>query len=263
MPFPESARVIYERNPLEEVICQLTFPPILRIDSEAPVPFQEDMRGEYPLYQDSSGLMSPQGLPADIAKLIGAEFPILGPNKIYQFISADKVWTLGLTREFLSLSTSKYEHWEDFKTRLQSALSVLVRRYSPTFFVRVGLRYRDVIRRSVLELTDIPWTELLHPHMLGELASAEVGRDILHAAREVIISLPGEGTKVRVRHGLGRTAGNGEVCYVIDSDFFKDERTEVNDVFDVLNSFNRQAGRLFRWYITDRLHEAMQPRIVH
>jgi len=32
MPFPEVKRVIYEHNPLDKVICQLRFPPILRIE---------------------------------------------------------------------------------------------------------------------------------------------------------------------------------------------------------------------------------------
>jgi uncharacterized protein (TIGR04255 family) len=235
----------------------------LRIDSEPPAGFQEDVRGEYPLLQDSPvALAGLQGLPAEITKVISSDIPIIGANKIYQFISADQIWTLGLTREFLSLSTRRYEHWKDFKSRMQAAFSSLVRHYSPAFFVRIGLRYRDVIRRSALDLTDVPWTELLHPHMLGELASAEVAQDIQHAAREVIILLQDPGTKVRVRHGLARTGGNGEVCYVIDSDFFREERTEINDAFNLLDSFNRQAGRLFRWYITGRLHDAMQPRIV-
>ena len=53
MPFPDSERVIYQRNPLLEVICQLRFPSILRIDSEAPAVFQERVRKEYPMYQEA------------------------------------------------------------------------------------------------------------------------------------------------------------------------------------------------------------------
>ena len=47
MAFPEVERVIYERNPLDEVICQLRFPAILKID-EPPIAFQEQIRTRYP-----------------------------------------------------------------------------------------------------------------------------------------------------------------------------------------------------------------------
>jgi len=47
---PESPRVIYASNPLVDVICQVRFPRILRIDSELPVAFQEAIRDQFPLF---------------------------------------------------------------------------------------------------------------------------------------------------------------------------------------------------------------------
>ena len=52
MPFPEKQRVIYKKNPLNKVICQFRFPPILRIDSEIPSSFQDSIRSDFPLYQE-------------------------------------------------------------------------------------------------------------------------------------------------------------------------------------------------------------------
>jgi uncharacterized protein (TIGR04255 family) len=47
MTFPEdSPRVIYGRNPLEQVICQIRFPTILKIDTELPAAFQEQIRSD-------------------------------------------------------------------------------------------------------------------------------------------------------------------------------------------------------------------------
>src|SRR5256885_3722562 len=47
--FPDSPRVIYGKAPLTAVICQLRFPPILRIESTVPADFQERVRTQFPL----------------------------------------------------------------------------------------------------------------------------------------------------------------------------------------------------------------------
>ena len=52
MPFPEVKRVIYKKNPLDRVICQLRFAPILKIDAEIPADFQEMIRADFPNYSE-------------------------------------------------------------------------------------------------------------------------------------------------------------------------------------------------------------------
>ena len=54
MPFPEVRRVIYKKSPLDRVICQLKFPPVLRIDADMPVEFQDCIRREFPNYDEKS-----------------------------------------------------------------------------------------------------------------------------------------------------------------------------------------------------------------
>src|SRR5438445_3102968 len=168
MPFPASPRVIYKKNPLDEVICQLKFPPVLRIDSELPAKFQESVRQDYPLFQDASPVIPNflgRALPAEVGKLMNLEIPFPVAGKVYHFISADEKWKVGLAKEFIALSTGSYVRWEEFRARMAYAISSLLKEYSPSFFVRIGLRYRDVVRRSVLGLGEIRWSELLKPHI--------------------------------------------------------------------------------------------------
>ena len=40
-PFPDTPRVVYNKNPLFEVLCQLRFPHILRIETEIPAAVPE------------------------------------------------------------------------------------------------------------------------------------------------------------------------------------------------------------------------------
>jgi uncharacterized protein (TIGR04255 family) len=258
MPFPESPRVIYDRNPLEEVICQLKFPTILRIESEPPAAFQEALRREYPLLNENPAAVP--DLPPGLSKIVAAELGGLVGARTYQFASADNLWRVTLRRDFVALSTRAYRRWEEFRARMQAASSALVSQYEPAFFARVGLRYRDVIKPSALGLSQVVWSDLLQPHILGELSSRDVGPSIRHAARDVLVALGGADRQVRIRHGLGLTNGGRELCYVIDSDFYCEGRTEVRDVYEILDFFNRQAGRLFRWCITPRLHELLGPQ---
>ncbi len=265
MPFPASPRVIYKKNPLDEVICQLKFPPVLKIDSELPARFQESLRGDYPLFQEASPAFSDllgRGLPPEVGKLINLEMSIPLAGKVYHFISAHEKWKVGLAREFIALSTGSYVRWEEFRAKMEQVVSILVNEYSPSFFVRIGLRYRDVIRRSVLDLRDVHWSELLKPQILGELASPDVESEIEQAGRETLIAVNGGRARVHIRHGLARIVDGNEEVYLIDCDFYDEERTEVKDVFTRLDSLHREAGRLFRWCITDRLHKALQPEPV-
>src|SRR6185436_18142522 len=167
MPFPESTRVVYERNPLESVICQLRFPEILRIDSAIPADFQERVRHEYPIFEQKQTQSIQMG---EVAKLVGSMAPF-APRSAYDFSSSDRAWTLGLTASAISMRTTRYRSWREFKERFEPAVAAMIEIYQPVFYERIGLRYKDVIVRSTLGLANHPWVELLQPHIAGELLS--------------------------------------------------------------------------------------------
>jgi uncharacterized protein (TIGR04255 family) len=255
MTFPDSPRMIYKQNPLVEVVCQLKFPPILKIESDPPAAFQEKIRKAYPLMHEA--LPNQPTLPPGIARMLGQAVPGFLQNRTYSFFSDDEEWKVAVTREFLALSTTHYTRWEEFRTRLHTAVEALIASYEPSFFLRVGLRYRDVIRRSMHGLEQLPWSKLLRPHILGELNYPSISKAIQHAARDVLISLDDNKGQVRVLHGLMKEPADKEFSYSIDSDFFCEGRTEVTDAFRRLDYFNREAGKLFRWCVTPLLHKKL------
>jgi uncharacterized protein (TIGR04255 family) len=260
MPFPESPRILYGKNPLVEVICQLRFPPILRIDSELPAVYQERIRHQYPLFRQARTADQQLGVPKEIAHQLGIDLAQLAPGASYEFVSADENWTVSLTRNFLALATRRYERWEQFGDQLKGPIESLIDVYKPAFFTRIGLRYKDLIQRSVLGLDDTPWSELLQTYITGELSTSDVAPDIEEAVRLLLIRLEDERGRVRIQHGLAEETTANETCYLIDSDFFLEHRTEISDATSTLDYFNHQARRLFHWFITARLHEAMDPQ---
>ena len=261
MLFPESPRVIYQNNPLVEVICQLRFPLLLRIDTEPPANFQEALRGEYPILKLEKTL--------GINISIQGNIPPPGPTGLkYEFASEedDPIWKVVLANNFLALTTQRYQRWEEFRERLEKLITTLVEIYRPNFFTRIGLRYQDLIVRSKLGLKDYSWTDLLEPHLAGMFSPSGISeQDILESLSVFRCPLSPLGGFVQVRHGLkSRTdQDDGAFAYLIDSDFYTENQTGTSDALTILDDFNRQAGRLFRWCIKERLHEAMDPQHVN
>jgi uncharacterized protein (TIGR04255 family) len=256
-PFPDSPRVHYTRNPLIEVICQVRFPPILRIDSEVPAQFQEMIREAFPLFREEDSPLLPE-LSPELSQIVRASLQQQLPRKSWKFTTEDMTWEVTLTRESYTLSTTTYRRWEEFRARFEIVLGALQSEYRPSFITRIGLRYQNLIVRSRLGLSDSSWADLLQPHITAEYSSLEISPAIQEAVHRVLIGLSGNG-KVNLRHGTARKDGEDEIVYFIDNDFFTDDKTEVASVTERLDHFNRDSGRLFRWCISERLHEAMGP----
>ena len=178
----------------------------------------------------------------------------------HSFASADGMWEVSLTRGFLALTSKKYERWEKFQNILNEPLCALCRIYQPAFFGRIGLRYRNVVRKASYGLENLEWPRLLNEHLCGSLAT-ELASSIQHVAGEILIDLGANSGRVRILHGFLIDEAGGS-AYQIDTDFFAEPRTECGDGVRILDSFNEEARRLFRWCISDRLHDALEPEPV-
>ena len=119
--FSQEERCIYGRNMLLEVICQLRFPDILKIEAQEPYAFQDAIRGEYPQYAKKVEQLPPQP--------VGGKLQPQGTVNNYQFISADGHWKVSLTKNFIALSTNAYTRWEEFAKRLDRILAAFIQAY--------------------------------------------------------------------------------------------------------------------------------------
>ena len=263
MLFPEAERVIYRDNPLQQVICQLRFPPILRIDSESPAEFQEHVRHLFPgfsethdetIHQLPEGLS--QSLPPDIANLLSPK-----SNPRFQFISKSGFWTIALTRDFIALDTRRYTRWEEFREYIDLALQSLKKVYNPPYLTRVGLRYRNVIDRKSIGLDNFDWRDLIAPFVLAQLAQSETMGNVLEQQGKTLLRLNDDGDMVRIEYGQV-TEKDGDPTnklYLLDHDFYTNSEMELTNVIGRLDDYNSQNRRLFRWCIQERLHEGMRP----
>lgn len=260
--FSNEPRVIYRKNQLGEVICQLRFPEILTIEANAPVDFQEAIRDAYPHYSVRKEAPLPKltGTPGKLQ----LEKPVQMNN--YQFVSADGVWRVNLSSRFISLACNRYTCWEDFAAKLDKPLAAFIQIYRPAFFERVGLRYLNFISRSALDLSGTPFTELLQPQYLGLLADEEIQEAATtRNAVDAELAIRG-GCRLKLHAGPGLVKRNGhmdqEIKFIFDQDLFMGGNVPVNMSAGALQTLHSQAYSIFRGAITDTLHDAMEPQSI-
>ena len=264
MIFPRSDRVIYETNPLVEVICQLRTPAILRVESESPSGFQERVRDQYPEYE-----LEDAPLPVEVSELIqrlGAPMPPGG--KTHKFITPDssRLISIGthrhLSQTFLALADRSYRRWEKFNSQMRDAERLFVDEYAPAYYTRIGLRYKDRISREQLDLPEQRWATLLKAPVGGFLSDPLVGDSVITSVATTELALqdkPFDG-RMRVRYGLQKDTETQESVFIIDVDCFAEGRFEREDAFGVLDQFHDISGNFFRWAISDITKSALRPR---
>ena len=258
MSFPESERVIYKRNPLETVICQLRYPHILKIEAELPAGFQDRIRADYPIFREQNPGQD-LVLSGELLKLVEQRLASLGAVRTYEFASEDGFWSVTLNKAAVALTCGKYVRWEDFRARFGKILNAIESEYQPAFYSRIGLRYTNVIKRSALGLEQVPWSKLLQSHVAGELTTQQA-QEIVQSVHQVLWRLDDQNsTQVKMQYGLTTKEGGDEPIYFIDNDFFTEQKCEAAATLARLDEFHVSAGWLFRWCITKDLHEALQP----
>ncbi len=257
MAFPSSEREVFPRNVLKEVICQLRFPPILRIKTQAPSEFQELIRGRYPLYEEES----PQdALPPDIADIVaGLRIRFAPADIIHKFLLADRSRIITLSPGFLGLSESNYISREKFLEQVEHAEREFRKEYTPAFYNRIGVRYKNVIDRTALDIPKKHWYELLSSQLLGELADPEIRDDVVKILTKVELRIDDiPESRVRITHGLA-TDEKEHIVYVLDADFFTTTKIgESHDVSRIVATFSDLNGRFFRWAIADELKDVLR-----
>ena len=259
MLFADRPRAQYNKSPAHEVICQLQFPPILSINEIEPVAFQDRVRRDFPQYARQEDTPPPRltGMGTPNMKL---EQP--KPVTNYHFLSGDGGWKLNLTRDFIALSTLRYQGWETFTRYLDKPLAAFIQIYEPAYLQRIGLRYRNIISRQRLGLEDVPWSELITPAYLGPLREEDIAEaDIDKLALELVVRLE-NGCRAKIHAGPGRIkAKNGaedpETKFILDIDVFQSGNIACTQAPHVLETLHTQAGRVFEGAVRERLRDAM------
>ena len=262
MKFKEYERTEYKTNTLFEVVFQARFPQIIKISSEAPSEFQDIIRkAGYPETKlDTPNL--PPDMPEEIRKAIGA-------NKVYCFMSEKGDWQVSLADNFISLAClNSYKNYTDFKKKLKTVLETFCRIYEPSYFNRIGFRYRNLINKIVLPIDDnVNIRDFIPEHIAPELQE-NIKENVNSFDKTTQFVDIDKNSVANVKHAFakvsgvfGRTQINKELSYIIDIDCFTEHKIhKVADAITKCDEFNGNVRNIFRWSITDELHTTMGPK---
>jgi uncharacterized protein (TIGR04255 family) len=257
MNFKEVKRVEYKHNILFEVVFQANFSEIMKISQEVPSKFQDIVRKKgYPEFSENIPLLPPS-MPKELEEAVSA-------NKVFRFFSEEKDWQISLANNFIALACSgNYRNYADLKDKVREVLQTFSEIYDPSYFTRIGLRYRDIANRASLPHTKQKVEAFIPKHIFPEL-TASVAEDI--ETLQKVSSFNDGNIKANVIHVLSEVSGKfrgkefaDEKSYIIDVDCFSESRIEgINNVLTKCDIFRRLSWNIFQWSITDALRGAME-----
>ena len=165
MRFPKVDRVKYKHNILFEVVFQARFPEIMKISKEDPAEFQDIVRKDgYPEFELEVPLVPP-GIPKELESAISTD-------KVFRFFSEERDWQISLGKNFIALTcTANYRNYEDFKERLAKVLESFHIIYEPSYFTRIGFRYRDIANETFLGDIKADIKEFIPEYIFPELST--------------------------------------------------------------------------------------------
>ena len=256
MNFKEVKRVEYQHNTLFNVVFQARFPEIMKIPQEAPVDFQDIVRkAGYPESGSNIPIL-PSHIPKELEEMIATD-------KEFHFFSPEKDWQVSLGKNFIALAcVGNYSNYADFRGRLGKVLQTFHESYEPSYFTRIGLRYRNIVNRTFLPHITKEVETFIPNHVFPELTTSIVA-DIETLEKK---SQFNDGTvRATVVQVLSKVSGRfgqrrltNEKSYIIDVDCFSESRIGgINDVLTRCDIFKRLNWNIFQWSITDDLRDAM------
>ncbi len=257
MHFENYERVEYKHNILFQVVFQARFPEIMRIQHEPPIAFQDAIRTEG--YTETTHSL-PSALPGIIPN------QALDIGKTYHFLPEKKDWEIILSRDFISLNCHRnYRGYNDFRENLKKVLRIFHEIYTPSYFTRIGLMYRNMANGTFLPHLQQVNIESFIPEYIFPVLTTRMADHVLHL--QTVSHFDDKKIKAGVTHTLSQLSGvfgqrrvTNEKSYLIDIDCFYERNVGVviDDILTKCDTFKRLERNIFEWSITEALREAME-----
>ena len=263
------SRVFFNKNTIVEVIAQIRFNRLLTIEESLPTKFQESLLDKYPIFETTKTFSAQINIVdnSDGNSSISPQEESQQTGSMKNFKDINRIWTVTLASNSLTLSCVKYSRWEEFKERLEFVINQFKRSYPGVKITeRIGLRYHDIIDRVALDIQQSCWTSLLQPFLLGPFHATQLidNGDIQEKSVEQfngVSQLDLGNTKLMIQHGLVRNIKTDDIAFRIDFDHYQAniESFDIGGIINVFELLHSKSWSVFRSCIKTRLYESLEP----
>lgn len=254
MQLPEYEHVVFEKSPLDEVICQVRFNDILVVSAELPTAFQERVRAAFPVLERQQAVR----LSVADAKSVPVVEPV---DTTWQFKSQDGAWVVSLTTQFVTLKSTDYSDFGGFLAWLEPVLRAFQEIYRPPFYTRVGLRYVNRFYQEREHDCPVRWDRFLNRFIAAEYENEMLRQSLSEAKHQIVLATEEGAIGCRYSRDVGRTGADVPTeRFTLDFDHYAVGQIASDGVDDLLKGFNDRLYRLFRWCLTDEAVSELQPR---
>lgn len=251
-PFgPSVQEVPLTRAPLVNVIAQVRFPAVMKIEDNAFVAnFQEAIRKDYPILRPERQLgvmIGPGGVQPQDA------------GTVWRFETKDPdAWQVTLAPTFVALSAKRYTRRSDLLARLTVVLHALEGWLHPNVCDRIGVRYVDRVTGDQLAQLG----KLVRPEVLGVAGDETLlgNVEVVHTLSDTLFRLD-DASQLRGRWGrlpAGATYDpgiepSGQPSWVLDLDHYtsQPEDFDLAAIGGTVADFCDRIYTFFRWAVTD------------
>jgi uncharacterized protein (TIGR04255 family) len=240
---------VLARSPLKIVICQMRYPRQIGVGEADLRPVQRALATAYPTAR--------LGRTAELVVTPAGVTPAGEPDPVFQFVSADEGWTVMVGPDSISLETTAYVDFADFRTRWYVIVSAVTEAFDLARQERIGLRYlNEIACQTPLVAEEL--RRVVRPELVGPLGAMPRTEKLIGSSNELRFSQ--DRGVCTMRHGLvQRTDGS---VYVLDMDFYDDVGADldVEQQMRLLADFAHGAFEVFRWAIDPAHFATFEPK---
>lgn len=245
--FPRADEIRLANPPLAEVVCQVRFPPILRIAKEEPVDLQERVRRRFPQLDLEHKMRVKVPAPGSEASPEATLSP-----RIYRFKNEEEDAFISLAPDFYALTSHNYSHWSRFVEDFGLVHGAVQEIYQPSNAKRVGLRFINHLTfentgtSSVAELF-----QLVRPELIAIL-EAKVWKDANKLVSQ--LTFVDEANDGQLTYNYGFETADGPKL-VLDFDYYQQGNLPLAGLLERLERYHDIIHDVFRWSV---LEEALK-----
>lgn len=237
---PKVSAARYAQNFIRQAVCELRFPTLYELEAaRPPTSFALALRKEYPNQQLLESVNVGIGTPSRA--------------NVHTFKSKKDRWTVNLKASSVSLETSKYETFLEFKERLGVVLKAAAPVIDSDFFTRVGLRYINVVPYTRSEISG--W---VNPSLVGPLADGIYGDVLDHVGR---VTGSTECGTFMLQHGVMVEGSNTKPQYSLDFDF-SSEDVPFDQTLEMVQKLHDFEFSMFEWSLGPLAKAHLGPTLI-